>query len=410
MSMFNFSDMPFDFGTSSYLALVSGGRRNRCVSWFFAIRNLASDLVTHHLAHVLNRAMLVAVFGLALTVLVPNMAQAQRGVSSDKTENLRISAAWNELMVVKAMIVAGADVNAKDESGRNSLHWAVGGYKKPTPKLIKVLIAAGADVNARTEEGETPLHIVAGWGDSNEQAHKIIEMLIAAGADVSKADRYGNTPNIASTLKSRATALPQQSSSSRGSSDWEGAAPSISGDTSGSAGSGGQRGQSSSSSGIPVSPPRTDRERINASMQGANHCLDWKPSNIFFNGLFWVWTSQLRNKCSLPIVVGLAYLTHEDHGENYRPKCQRDVFVLNAHQMVQSGLMSAGNFPEGAFVSATMGRARFYGFRNKNVKPSEKYRIVRKVAGTYNEDIHPKAKSEAIKAMKKKVKKLQCPD
>ena len=200
------------------------------------------------------------------------------------------------------------------------------------------------------------------------------------------------------------------SSGSGSSSDWEEAAPSTSGGTSGSAGSGSQRGQSSSGSGGALQHiAARDRERINASIQGANHCLDWKAER-FFNGLFWTSNSILKNKCSLPIVVGLAYLNHEEHGEKYRIKCQRDVFVLKARAIVQSGYMNAGaGLPEGAFVSSTMAHSKLYGFRNKDKKPPEKYRVVRRIAGTYNEDIHPNAKSEAIKFMRERARKMSCP-
>ena len=48
---------------------------------------------------------------------------------------------------VKALLVDGVDVNAKNkDSGRTALHDAAG---KDSPEAVKVLIAAGADVNAR---------------------------------------------------------------------------------------------------------------------------------------------------------------------------------------------------------------------------------------------------------------------
>jgi ankyrin repeat protein len=48
---------------------------------------------------------------------------------------------------VSAAIAAGADVNARDESGATVLMRAVA--NNPSPDTIRVLIEAGADVNMR---------------------------------------------------------------------------------------------------------------------------------------------------------------------------------------------------------------------------------------------------------------------
>ena len=55
---------------------------------------------------------------------------------------------------VKQHIAAGADVNAKDESGWTPLHWAA---SKVHNKTAKLLIKEGADVNAVNKDGLSPL-------------------------------------------------------------------------------------------------------------------------------------------------------------------------------------------------------------------------------------------------------------
>ena len=55
---------------------------------------------------------------------------------------------------VKKHLAAGADVNAKSNTGRTPLHWAAArGHKE----VAELLIAEGADVNAKGDDGNTPL-------------------------------------------------------------------------------------------------------------------------------------------------------------------------------------------------------------------------------------------------------------
>ena len=85
--------------------------------------------------------------------------------------------------VVEILINAGANVNAKNDTGMSPLHNAV------TKEVVELLIAEGADVNAKNKHGGTPLHEAAASG------HKeIVELLIAEGADVNAKDVNGYTP------------------------------------------------------------------------------------------------------------------------------------------------------------------------------------------------------------------------
>jgi ankyrin repeat protein len=85
-------------------------------------------------------------------------------------------------------VAAGADINARNESGRTPLRSAA--LKNENPEVIAALIAAGADVNETDKYGETPLH----WAAKYNENPAVIEALIAEGADISAKDSDGELP------------------------------------------------------------------------------------------------------------------------------------------------------------------------------------------------------------------------
>ena len=57
--------------------------------------------------------------------------------------------------VLKALLEAGADVNAKNKDGVTPLMPAAG--SNPNPEVLKALLEAGADAKAKNNEGKTAL-------------------------------------------------------------------------------------------------------------------------------------------------------------------------------------------------------------------------------------------------------------
>jgi ankyrin repeat protein len=87
------------------------------------------------------------------------------------------------------LLNAGAEVNIADEHQISPLHWAV---QHPCKYVVSRLLEAGADIHATDRSGKTPLHYAADGGEATED---ITPLLINAGADVNAVDRrYGRTP------------------------------------------------------------------------------------------------------------------------------------------------------------------------------------------------------------------------
>ncbi len=85
-----------------------------------------------------------------------------------------------------ACVNAGADVAARDASGRTVLHHAA--FLADT-SAIRLLLDAGAEPDARARDGGTPLHAAARNGRPG-----VISILVKAGADIARLDSEGRAP------------------------------------------------------------------------------------------------------------------------------------------------------------------------------------------------------------------------
>lgn len=90
-----------------------------------------------------------------------------------------------ELDAVKAALDAGADVNARDASGRPLLHVAL---QSRNPAIAELLLERGADIHARDPEGRTALLVSA-----DRRRVDVAKALIERGADVNACDAQGLT-------------------------------------------------------------------------------------------------------------------------------------------------------------------------------------------------------------------------
>ena len=162
------------------------------------------------------------------TEVVRSLLRAGADVNARSRENRTalIEAASRQGEVVRLLLDAGADVDAVDDEGTTALHAATSYDEKGTvdllrsrgaaidPRdrqgqtplwcaadngyegLVRVLLAAEADVHAADNEGRTPLHAAAAAGQDT-----IVELLLAREAEVDARDTAGNTPLLLAAAK-----------------------------------------------------------------------------------------------------------------------------------------------------------------------------------------------------------------
>ena len=109
-----------------------------------------------------------------------------RAVATECLQIMEAREGWTELhfaaryetnpACVSKLIVAGADVNARNRSGDTPLHWAAA--ENPNIEIARLLLEAGADVNAKDKFGWLPLHTAAERSDDPQ----VVALLLEAGS------------------------------------------------------------------------------------------------------------------------------------------------------------------------------------------------------------------------------------
>ena len=109
------------------------------------------------------------------------------------------------LSIAKALVRAGAKVNAKTVSSRNTpLHIAAALSSEETLKLVALLVSlkdghgnCAADINAKNATGATPL-----WNACNAGCKDAVQLLLTAGAEVTPKNN-GSTPLMCAITSDR---------------------------------------------------------------------------------------------------------------------------------------------------------------------------------------------------------------
>jgi thiosulfate/3-mercaptopyruvate sulfurtransferase len=123
--------------------------------------------------------------------------------AANATTPLMQAAHMGERDIVRLLIAAGAQPNARNADGNNALWFACVGSH---PDIIDLLAEAGIDIDHRNDSGATPLMYAASSGKA-----AIVERLLAKGADVAPETPDGFTAlDLASTIEVLALLRPRR--------------------------------------------------------------------------------------------------------------------------------------------------------------------------------------------------------
>ena len=103
-------------------------------------------------------------------------------------EQLHQAAANNDAALVTQLLDAGANIDARDDSGATALLAAT---HANAVDAARVLIAAGADVNAKDRINDSPYLYAGARGHLD-----ILKLTLKHGADLASLNRYGGTALI----------------------------------------------------------------------------------------------------------------------------------------------------------------------------------------------------------------------
>jgi ankyrin repeat protein len=118
-------------------------------------------------------------------------------------EDPLVNAAFkDDLDLVRQLILTTPDVNVRDKAtNQTALAYAI---ENGNRELVRTLLGAGADINARSRDGRTPLMSLNGKANLD-----LVRDLLRAGADVNARDQRGETPLLNAATSSSLAAIQE---------------------------------------------------------------------------------------------------------------------------------------------------------------------------------------------------------
>ena len=120
--------------------------------------------------------------------LLEKSPEEVNAMDSDGRTVLMEAALRNHIQVVYMLLQFGADPNIGDNTNYTALHFAAQEY---AVDAVKALLKAGANVDAKDDYGNTPLGKAVYY---NDEVGEVIKLLLDAGADKNLENNYGVSP------------------------------------------------------------------------------------------------------------------------------------------------------------------------------------------------------------------------
>lgn len=134
---------------------------------------------------VLAAALLIMGFALQSCSGTDNKEGTEQAEVKAPRQTLFEATFLGKLDLVKQHIVAGTDLNQKDDFGSTALNIAITFGKTD---IAQALIAGGADIEIKGGDGSTALHSAAFFGRT-----EIVKSLLAKGANIEARNNYNGT-------------------------------------------------------------------------------------------------------------------------------------------------------------------------------------------------------------------------
>jgi uncharacterized protein len=150
----------------------------------FLLRNGADREATDHLGQTLLLVAAQADSYFAVRVLLEFKVNIEARDMRDQQTALQMAARHGSIRIVQNLLNAGADVDARDKTGRTALHHAA-----DIDTIARLSVDKQPWLNERDRHGIRPL--IVGWDREKIEA---VQQLLGRGANPNLADAAGRTP------------------------------------------------------------------------------------------------------------------------------------------------------------------------------------------------------------------------